>query len=185
MKLLTLKPVQYHYEYCYRPAIGSYGIPHPDKPKYLIFYTCREEVQSSFFPSYDNNAGHDALVYVLNSGTPHEQVVGFIKSFEQATKIKGGATFGRVENHKDWLHIRPNWWKTRQIRFSLLTVLLRAANEFETFETAIQLQPYLRQTAAAVSVFMEGNTWSSEKNWVDSMPNTIEAARHCLRKEAA
>lgn len=151
---------------CYGGNVGQFGVLKNSSP---TFQSCRETFQSQYFQSPISTH----MIYVLNTNKKPEDIASFIKCFEDTSDIKDGAKFGLVSNYSNYVLIQLNWWQSQQIRFSLFTALIRAANNYPDLECAIQFEPYLKTTSAALSRFMEGSNfcYTNQLQWYSTFSN--------------
>ena len=143
------------------------------------WYDCREIFHSDY-----PNPNHIFINHKKNSSVKIEK---FIASLEETLNIKNKSKIFKTSRKTATLIILATFWK-KQLRFSLLTLLLRAAaqNKLIAFNYDIfQYCKYLKDTKNAIKLFFSGFTkYEGENNsWHQNFKRlNIEKCKNLLRQ---
>ncbi len=168
----TVRVINYGY---YTPGPGMFGLQTSTsiKGSDTVFnvgtwHSCRETF-------HKHNESHTTFYFCHRRPSPSRgrAISVFIDKIEKRLGLKKkdrtkmGPTSSRAVC---WIEV-SKWWRRSNIRRSLFTALLRAANDYsieeDNFDKCLKEGKYIETTQDALNRFLDGNVyyWGSSKQW--------------------
>ncbi|RDJ35289.1 MAG: hypothetical protein DWQ19_10770 [Crenarchaeota archaeon] len=145
------------------PSLNSrypvYGIVYKT---YVDWQTCREGFH------YYVSRNVDKFLLRYRRGATGRDIAAFIGRIERKLQVSPRTQF-QYTGRRRTIWVEPSsWWTSKGMRFSLFTILLRAAQYYKcsdrNFKGALNSALYIKRTEKAVERFLQGYTNYTKKS---------------------